>query len=220
MIKVAIVGSREYPHLFQVFNYMKKLPKDVTIISGGALGVDLTAEKAADMLGMKKEIYKPDYKKHGDKLAPLKRNTTIVEACDMLVAFWDGESNGTLDAIRKATKLNKKVTIIGVVPPKKERITVSIALQTYTKWKCLNSKFETADTIDILSTRYQTSDIVIEEKENGRIAMFFHDSRDPDIILVPPDCEICKKNKAVNILHKQAKVLQACQDCIQKEKIA
>ena len=35
----------------------------------------------------------------------------IVDDCDFVVAFWDGESAGTLDTIRKACRVNKEVLI-------------------------------------------------------------------------------------------------------------
>jgi len=41
------------------------------------------------------------YDEWGPK-APLKRNVTIVERADALVAVWDGQSNGTRDTIDKA----------------------------------------------------------------------------------------------------------------------
>ena len=40
------------------------------------------------------------------------RNTDIVKNSDIVVAFWDGESKGTLDSIRKAENLNKGLMII------------------------------------------------------------------------------------------------------------
>lgn len=55
--------------------------------------------------------YLPDWDKYG-KSAGFKRNTTIVEACDTLLAFWDGKSRGTQDSIAKAEKLGKLTIVI------------------------------------------------------------------------------------------------------------
>lgn len=111
--RVAIVGTRVYPHLDRVRSYIATLPPDTTIVSGGALGVDSTAEQAARARGLDVLIFRADWQRDG-KGAGLKRNTQIVESADVVVAFWDGESAGTLDSIKKATKRNKKVVIYGV----------------------------------------------------------------------------------------------------------
>lgn len=48
--KVAIVGTRTYPHLDRVRSYIATLPPDTIVVSGGALGVDSTADEAARRL--------------------------------------------------------------------------------------------------------------------------------------------------------------------------
>lgn len=110
-MKVAIVGSREYAHLGKVEKYIRTLPNDTIIVSGGAIGVDKWAEQWARFLGLGTIILKPDWNKYG-KAAGMIRNTQIVETCDKLVAFWDGKSKGTKDSIDKATKLGKPVEVI------------------------------------------------------------------------------------------------------------
>ena len=95
-VKVAIVGSRG----LWIENLSKYLPEDVTeIISGGAKGVDACAKAYAMASGIKLTEYLPDYEKYG-KGAPLKRNIAIVEHADLVVAFWDGVSQGTKHVIR------------------------------------------------------------------------------------------------------------------------
>ena len=51
-----------------------------------------------------------DWKTHGKKAGPL-RNTDIVARADALVAFWDGVSRGTRDAIVKARLAGKLVEV-------------------------------------------------------------------------------------------------------------
>jgi len=46
-MKVAIVGTRTYPDLEQVRKYVRDLSPDDIIVSGGAKGVDETAEGEA-----------------------------------------------------------------------------------------------------------------------------------------------------------------------------
>jgi YspA, cpYpsA-related SLOG family len=87
-MKVAIVGSREYPNLSKVRPYIQNLPIDTIIVSGGARGLDKCAEKVAQGIGLQTEIYPADWHKFG-KAAGMKRNQQLVEAADRVVAFWD-----------------------------------------------------------------------------------------------------------------------------------
>lgn len=110
---VAVVGCRNSGAL-TVERVMAEIPPECTgIISGGAIGVDTLAKQAATRLGLPFAEYKPDYELFG-KLAPLCRNTTIVERADLVIAFWDGHSRGTLDTIQKAWKLEKPVRVISL----------------------------------------------------------------------------------------------------------
>lgn len=52
----------------------------------------------------------PDYRLHGRR-APLVRNSEIAGRCDKMIAFWDGESRGTLHAMNQAKRMGKPVWI-------------------------------------------------------------------------------------------------------------
>ena len=100
-VRVAIVGSRKYPRLGLVRDFVQSLPVGSVIISGGAPGVDQAAEDAAKSTGLELIVFPADWDGLGRKAGPI-RNSQIVEAADRLVAFWDGISRGTQDSIRKA----------------------------------------------------------------------------------------------------------------------
>lgn len=88
---------------------------DDTIVSGGAIGVDaLAAKYSREELGREPLVFKPDYDKYPPRIAPLERNTTIVENSDLVLAFWDGKSRGTKNTIDKAKKQGVPVWIIRV----------------------------------------------------------------------------------------------------------
>lgn len=107
-MKLAIVGSRNISNI-DIASYIQQQPTEV--ISGGAKGIDTLAAEYAHRLGIKLTEFLPDYKKHG-RGAPIRRNALIVEACDKLIAFWDGKSKGTLSSINLAKKLGKQLQIV------------------------------------------------------------------------------------------------------------
>ena len=98
MIRVAVVGNRNYANLERVSNFIKSLPRGTVIISGGANGVDFSAEYQALMEQRPVFIFRPDWDKYG-KAAGYMRNILIVDNCDLVVAFWDYQSKGTKHTI-------------------------------------------------------------------------------------------------------------------------
>ena len=110
-MRIAVVGSREFTDMTAVRTYVETLPLDVTVVSGGARGVDTAAVEAAKERGMKTEIVWADWDKYGRSAGPI-RNKLMIESVDEVTAFWDGASKGTSNAIQNAEKLGKKVTVI------------------------------------------------------------------------------------------------------------
>lgn len=140
-MRVAIIGSRNYPQLDEVEVFVEKLSRKyphATVISGGAPGVDHEAEEAARARMMHIRSYRPRkrYRSYtillietgrfvttmrGDDGRPLTfksfgqsafyRNGLIVNDCDQLVAFHYQNSRGTQDSIDKARVLGKPVHI-------------------------------------------------------------------------------------------------------------
>lgn len=108
-MKIAIVGSRDFGTLGLVEDYVRSLPLDTVVVSGGARGVDQRAEFVARQRDMPVQIFKADWTRHG-KSAGFRRNAQIVGYADKVVAFWDGKSAGTKHTIglaRIAGKLDQ-----------------------------------------------------------------------------------------------------------------
>ncbi|PJR03140.1 DUF2493 domain-containing protein [Avrilella dinanensis] len=114
-MKLAIIGSRG----FTDYDFLKKSVSDFLkrnslvcthIVSGGAKGADTLASQYAMEHQLEMIVFKPDWKQYG-KRAGFIRNTTIIENADVVIAFWDGNSSGTKDAIMKAIALNKRTKI-------------------------------------------------------------------------------------------------------------
>ncbi len=106
-MRVAVIGSRG----LIVRDLGKYLPEGTTeIVSGGAKGVDSSAREYALSHGIKLTEFLPEYDKYG-RSAPLKRNITIIEHSDVVLAFWDGRSHGTKYVIDNCKKLDVPVKI-------------------------------------------------------------------------------------------------------------
>ena len=118
-MKLAIIGSRtfnDFPLLLDYltsyfFNSLPRVFRFDTVISGGAAGADRLGERFADDYEIEKQIFKPEWDKYG-KSAGFKRNQQIVDACDIVLAFWNGESKGTQDTIEKAKRAKKPTFIV------------------------------------------------------------------------------------------------------------
>ena len=111
-MKVAIIGSRTFlDYNFLEETLLKVKDRITEIVSGGAKGADSLAEKFANKYNIPTKIFLPDWDTY-KKAAGFIRNTQIIEYCDVVVAFWDGKSRGTMDSVKKAEKLGKKVKII------------------------------------------------------------------------------------------------------------
>ena len=109
-MRVAIVGSRNYSDPERVRAYVRKLPPNTVVVSGGARGVDTWAVEEAKLHLFETVVFPADWNKWG-KSAGYVRNITIVENADRVVAFWDGGSRGTMHTIRLAHKYKKPVEV-------------------------------------------------------------------------------------------------------------
>jgi hypothetical protein len=140
-VRVAIIGSRNYPNLWEVEQFVEKLSRKyphATVISGGASGVDNEAEEAARARMLHVRSYRPRkrYRHYTILLvetgrfvvsvrgedgrsmqfksfaqAAFYRNGLIVGDCDQLVAFHYQGSRGTQDSIDKARALGLPVHV-------------------------------------------------------------------------------------------------------------
>lgn len=116
-MKVAIVGSRGFKAPNLIRQYIQLLPMETTIISGCGSGVDTWAEQEAKKCGLPLMLFPVKT----DDLPPFPggraefgerafaRNERIAEACDRMVAFWDGTSRGTKHVMGEAKRLGKVV---------------------------------------------------------------------------------------------------------------
>jgi hypothetical protein len=114
-LKLIIAGSRSFHDIG--FVYSRLLDYDLTpseILSGGAPGVDASAEWIARDLGIPVKVFPADWQTHGRSAGP-RRNREMAEYGDALLAIWDGKSPGTGHMIKVMTSLGKPV-YVGYIP--------------------------------------------------------------------------------------------------------
>jgi predicted Rossmann fold nucleotide-binding protein DprA/Smf involved in DNA uptake len=138
---VGIVGSRDYAGMQLVREYvnaLQRLDPGTVVVSGGARGVDRSAETAALQAGLNVLSFRPEKQEDGrwavvryliapglgqtvttyperyPRFAPAAfvRNGYIIEASTEVVAFWDGKSPGTRDSVRKASAEGKLKDVV------------------------------------------------------------------------------------------------------------
>lgn len=83
-----------------------------TWVHGGAFGFDSQVNDVAlalgKVLGDTLIVIRPDYKRYASKVAPLVRNTTIVDMSDLMVACFDGRRKGGTHHCVGYAKYSKK----------------------------------------------------------------------------------------------------------------
>ena len=113
MKRVAVVGSRGFSDREKLFADLDRARGewgDFEVVSGGARGADSLAEEWALARGLPVRVFPADWNRWG-KSAGFRRNRTIVENAEVLIAFWDGESRGTANTIDIAREAGLPVFI-------------------------------------------------------------------------------------------------------------
>jgi len=109
-MKLAIVGSFN----FCDYNLLKTSLQSYHfnyIISGGKEGADHLAEKYAWQNNKILYIFLPDWKKYGASATSI-NDQEIVNACNGVLAFWDGKSAETISVLNYCQELHKPYKII------------------------------------------------------------------------------------------------------------
>jgi SLOG family YspA-like protein len=119
-MRILVCGSRSWLDMNAILEQLKLhtagvSASEVELIHGNAAGADVLGAAAGAVLGFKIYSYPADWRKYG-RAAGLIRNKQMLEAKpDLVLAFWDGESRGTRDMIRRAecARVHVEITRIG-----------------------------------------------------------------------------------------------------------
>jgi len=115
-MKLIVAGSRE----FNDYDLLKKSIQEnfqryevEEIVSGTARGADTLGEQFAKEYSIPVKQFPANWDLYG-KSAGYRRNAEMANYADALIAFWNGESKGTMHMINLAKEKNLKVVIISV----------------------------------------------------------------------------------------------------------
>lgn len=128
-MKVLIAGSRTLsPSVEGIVEYLYDSLlitngnwESVTeIVSGGAKGVDTSAQRFAEWWEKPFKCFPADWDTYGKSAGHI-RNKQMAEYADVLLLIWDGESRGSANMKMNMEKLGKPVhEIIIKIPPTKK----------------------------------------------------------------------------------------------------
>jgi predicted Rossmann fold nucleotide-binding protein DprA/Smf involved in DNA uptake len=117
-VVVGVVGSRGYKDAHEVFSYLDTFENQIAhiqrIVSGGAPGADMLAARYAIERHIPLIELFPQWTQYGKQAGAI-RNRAIVDASDVIVAFWDGNSPGTRITMNMALKAKKPCYMVNVV---------------------------------------------------------------------------------------------------------
>lgn len=111
---LAIIGSRTFDNYSKLCKEVENLPLYsliTEIVSGGAQGADSLGKLYALDKGLKLIEYYPKWSEFGKK-AGFIRNKLIIQNADIVIAFWNKTSKGTLNSIELAKEYKKELHIV------------------------------------------------------------------------------------------------------------
>ena len=116
--KVIIAGGRDFSDYTLLKNSLDVLlarkranGTKIVIVSGRARGADSLGEAYAKEKGYEVSYFPAEWAKYG-RSAGYKRNVTMAQNADAVVAFWDGRSKGTKHMIDTGLAYELPVRVI------------------------------------------------------------------------------------------------------------
>lgn len=115
-MNVIVAGGRDFSNYIMLVAwldyYLIHLNKeDLTIISGMARGADSLAVSYANERDIKVIRMPANWDLYG-KRAGYIRNDEMANVADMLIAFWNGQSRGTLNMITTMKRMGKMCNVV------------------------------------------------------------------------------------------------------------
>lgn len=113
-MKIAFSGGRNATIHWWIADTVRKAissEDEIEILVGDCpTGIDLFVREYCKQAEVTYTVFVADWDNHGKAAGPI-RNAELVKDANILIAFWDGKSKGTLSAITEATKNHIPVKI-------------------------------------------------------------------------------------------------------------
>ncbi len=100
--RVIVCGSRKWRDREAIADRLFDLPPS-TIVHGNAAGADRIAAQEAQKLGHLVESHPAEWDRFGKAAGPMRNQKMADLGASLCIAFWDGQSTGTADMVRRAT---------------------------------------------------------------------------------------------------------------------
>ena len=123
VITVMVTGSRSWTDVERIRAVLRVIDwscvrdreqRFVRLIHGAANGADAIAAREAKRLGwdvVQYPVQPEDWRRFGRRAGPMRNRTMLRSTPTFVVAFWDGESHGTADAIEVARQMGIRVEV-------------------------------------------------------------------------------------------------------------
>ena len=112
---ILFTGSRNWPHYLQVLTVMRRLHDllgPYTAMHGAARGLDTFVGIAAKVLDLPEDPNPANWDLYGKAAGSLRNTAMLKKKPVVVVAFWHGQSRGTLDCITKAVNVCRIPTLV------------------------------------------------------------------------------------------------------------
>lgn len=123
MFYVLVSGKRDFFE-YEKFKtamdiFLRDIDDEITIVEGGAKGTDALAEIYALENEYDLKVFAADWKKNGRAAGPIRNSEMVSFVAGQEKSegffFWDYESKGTRDCLRKAEKHGIKCTVVNIL---------------------------------------------------------------------------------------------------------
>ena len=108
---VLICGSRNWTNQAAIWDRIRNLPLESTIITGGARGADSIAANGAEYFGLASRVIPANWDRYGKRAGFLRNLQMLDEKPDLVIAFQKDGSKGTQHTIDEAMKRGIPVEI-------------------------------------------------------------------------------------------------------------
>lgn len=125
-MRVIVCGGRAYQDAHLVARVVALLPRDATVVHGGASGLDSLVAAECRAKGIVTEAHPAAWKEHGRRAGPLRNQRMADLGADLCIAFPGGR--GTNDMARRATAAGIPV----IEPPEFLRLYIDLHRRLYT----------------------------------------------------------------------------------------